>query len=190
MDPQGQSGKRAAGKKRFDPDFERAMVAAMCLHLKSIPPRLTVLGAIVAAVGLCLSSCATPPPGKPFADGPPQQAAADGQARTGEDPDAGFSYWDDDGGGNQEPDVADLSVELSITPSTALVGDRVRVTAWVRNQGALGAPATELDVVVSGPEGFFLELAQAEVVLKGLGGQLAWPGLLRKLDRRDPSFRD
>ena len=32
--------------------------------------------------------------------------------------------------------------------------------------------------------------AQAEQVLKGLGGQLAWPGLLRKLDRRDSSFRD
>lgn len=32
--------------------------------------------------------------------------------------------------------------------------------------------------------------AQAEVVLKGLGGQLAWPGLLRKLDRADPSYRD
>ena len=32
--------------------------------------------------------------------------------------------------------------------------------------------------------------AQAEVVLKGLGGQLAWPGLLRKLDRLDVSFRD
>ncbi len=32
--------------------------------------------------------------------------------------------------------------------------------------------------------------AQAEIVLKGLGGQLAWPGLLRRLDRRDPSFRD
>ena len=32
--------------------------------------------------------------------------------------------------------------------------------------------------------------AQAEIVLKGLGGQLAWPGLLRKLDRLDPSFRD
>ena len=32
--------------------------------------------------------------------------------------------------------------------------------------------------------------AQSEVVLKGLGGQLAWPGLLRKLDRIDPSFRD
>lgn len=33
-------------------------------------------------------------------------------------------------------------------------------------------------------------MAQAEQVTKGLGGQLAWPGLLRKLDRRDPSFRD
>lgn len=33
-------------------------------------------------------------------------------------------------------------------------------------------------------------MAQAEQVTKGLGGQLAWPGLLRKLDRRDPSFRE
>ncbi len=32
--------------------------------------------------------------------------------------------------------------------------------------------------------------AQAEQVTRGLGGQLAWPGLLRKLDRRDPTFRD
>ena len=32
--------------------------------------------------------------------------------------------------------------------------------------------------------------AQAEQVTKGLGGQLIWPGLLRKLDREDPSFRD
>lgn len=32
--------------------------------------------------------------------------------------------------------------------------------------------------------------AQAAAVLQGLGGQLAWPGLLRKLDRLDPSFRD
>ncbi len=32
--------------------------------------------------------------------------------------------------------------------------------------------------------------AQAEEVMRGLGGQLAWPGLLRKLDRRDSSFRD
>jgi len=32
--------------------------------------------------------------------------------------------------------------------------------------------------------------AQVEQVTKGLGGQLAWPGLLRKLDRADASFRD
>jgi len=32
--------------------------------------------------------------------------------------------------------------------------------------------------------------AQAEQVTRGLGGQIAWPGLLRKLDRCDPSFRD
>ncbi|MFK8012493.1 MAG: class II aldolase/adducin family protein [Marinicellaceae bacterium] len=31
---------------------------------------------------------------------------------------------------------------------------------------------------------------QAQQVTKGLGGQLAWPGLLRKLDRIDSSFRD
>lgn len=32
--------------------------------------------------------------------------------------------------------------------------------------------------------------AQAKQVTKGMGGQLAWPGLLRKLDRIDPGFRD
>jgi len=32
--------------------------------------------------------------------------------------------------------------------------------------------------------------AQAEAATKGLGGQLVWPGLLRKLDRVDPSYRD
>lgn len=32
--------------------------------------------------------------------------------------------------------------------------------------------------------------AQAEQVTKGLGGSLVWPGLLRKLDRRDASFRN
>ena len=31
--------------------------------------------------------------------------------------------------------------------------------------------------------------AQAAQVTRGAGGGLAWPGLLRKLDRRDPSFR-
>ena len=32
--------------------------------------------------------------------------------------------------------------------------------------------------------------AQAAQVTRGLGGSLIWPGLLRKLDRRDPSFRE
>ncbi|HNP34501.1 MAG TPA: class II aldolase/adducin family protein [Woeseiaceae bacterium] len=31
--------------------------------------------------------------------------------------------------------------------------------------------------------------AQGQAVTRGLGGQLVWPGILRKLDRRDPSFR-
>ncbi len=31
---------------------------------------------------------------------------------------------------------------------------------------------------------------QIEAVTKGMGGALAWPALLRKLDRRDSSFRD
>jgi ribulose-5-phosphate 4-epimerase/fuculose-1-phosphate aldolase len=31
---------------------------------------------------------------------------------------------------------------------------------------------------------------QARAVTKSLGGMLAWPGLLRRLDRRDASFRD
>jgi hypothetical protein len=32
--------------------------------------------------------------------------------------------------------------------------------------------------------------AQATQVTRGAGGSLAWPGLLRKLDRIDPSYRD
>lgn len=32
--------------------------------------------------------------------------------------------------------------------------------------------------------------AYSEAALKGQGGQIAWPALLRKLDRLDPSFRD
>jgi hypothetical protein len=31
--------------------------------------------------------------------------------------------------------------------------------------------------------------AQMQQVLTGLGGALAWPGLLRRLDRIDPSYR-
>lgn len=40
------------------------------------------------------------------------------------------------------------------------------------------------DAIVNGMK------AQSEIVLRGMGGKLAWPGLLRKLDRIDPSFRE
>jgi hypothetical protein len=32
-------------------------------------------------------------------------------------------------------------------------------------------------------------MAQARVVSGGMGGKLAWPALLRRLDRTDPSYR-
>ncbi len=32
--------------------------------------------------------------------------------------------------------------------------------------------------------------AQAKAVTRGLGANLVWPGLLRKLDRVDPSYRN
>ena len=32
--------------------------------------------------------------------------------------------------------------------------------------------------------------AQIELALKGLGAELAWPALLRKLDRKDASYRE
>lgn len=48
-----------------------------------------------------------------------------------------------------------------------------------------GAELTEVNpAIVSGIK------AQIEMVLKGMGGELAWPALLRKLDRQDSSYRD
>ncbi len=48
-----------------------------------------------------------------------------------------------------------------------------------------GAELTQVNpAIVSGIK------AQIEMVLKGMGGDLAWPALLRKLDRTDRSFRD
>lgn len=47
-----------------------------------------------------------------------------------------------------------------------------------------GAPLTEVNsAIVDGIK------SQIDLVLKGMGGELAWPALLRKLDRRDESFR-
>lgn len=47
-----------------------------------------------------------------------------------------------------------------------------------------GGPLTTIDPrIVAGAR------AQARAVTRGLGGALAWPGLLRRLDRLDPSYR-
>ncbi len=49
---------------------------------------------------------------------------------------------------------------------------------------AQAAPLVEVDSrIVAGVK------ANVEKVTKGLGGQIAWPALLRKLDRQDPSYK-
>jgi len=48
-----------------------------------------------------------------------------------------------------------------------------------------GAPLTQIS-----PQILAGIAAQVDEVTTGLGGALAWPGLLRKLDRIDPGFRD
>jgi ribulose-5-phosphate 4-epimerase/fuculose-1-phosphate aldolase len=57
-------------------------------------------------------------------------------------------------------------------------------TIQVRAQSA-GEPLINIDarILATAQE-------QAQAVTRGLGGALAWPGLLRRLDRLDPSFRD
>jgi ribulose-5-phosphate 4-epimerase/fuculose-1-phosphate aldolase len=48
-----------------------------------------------------------------------------------------------------------------------------------------GAPLVKVsDAILAGVK------EMAEKATRGLGGQIAWPALLRKLDRLDPSFRD
>jgi ribulose-5-phosphate 4-epimerase/fuculose-1-phosphate aldolase len=57
---------------------------------------------------------------------------------------------------------------------------QIQLKAQTAGQPLIEVPAP----IVAGIE------AQAKAVTRGLGGQLVWPGLLRKLDRRDPSYRD
>ena len=48
-----------------------------------------------------------------------------------------------------------------------------------------GATLTEVNpAIVAGIQ------AQVDMVTRGMGGELAWPALLRKLDRIDPSYRE
>jgi ribulose-5-phosphate 4-epimerase/fuculose-1-phosphate aldolase len=55
----------------------------------------------------------------------------------------------------------------------------------VRAQSGGGDDFIEIDPrIIAGAQ------AQAKQVTRGAGGSLAWPGLLRKLDRLDPTYRD
>jgi len=56
----------------------------------------------------------------------------------------------------------------------------IQVMAQTGNSETINIPQPILDGIK----------AQATQVTKGMGGALAWPGLLRKLERMDPSFKD
>ncbi len=106
-------------------------------------------------------------------------------------------------------------VALNEDEKLRLVADLGSMNAMIlRNHGLLTAGATvadafllmylletacQIQVMAQSSGGELIQVpapivdgiqAQAEQVTKGLGGALVWPGLLRKLDRRDPSFRD
>lgn len=54
----------------------------------------------------------------------------------------------------------------------------------------IGAQAGSGELIPINPKILDGIKAAVEQVLKGFGGDLAWPGLLRKLDRKDPSYRE
>ena len=57
-------------------------------------------------------------------------------------------------------------------------------TIQIRAQSGGGELITIPAPIIAGAQ------QQARVATKSLGGMLAWPGLLRRLDRKDSSFRD
>ena len=71
----------------------------------------------------------------------------------------------------------------SPTPSSPCTCCSGRARSRLRAQSS-GAPLVQVDArITSGVK------ENVTAVTKGLGGGLAWPGLLRKLDRLDPSYR-
>lgn len=74
------------------------------------------------------------------------------------------------------PTVADAFLAMYILESAC----RIQVLAQSGGSELLPIP----DPILAGIR------AQAQTVMKGMGGQLVWPGLLRKLDRIDSSYRD
>jgi ribulose-5-phosphate 4-epimerase/fuculose-1-phosphate aldolase len=72
------------------------------------------------------------------------------------------------------PTIADAFLAMYVFESACAIQLRAQ---------AGGAPLVRIpDAILAGAK------AQAAAVTKGLGGGLAWPGLLRKLERSDPSF--
>jgi len=74
------------------------------------------------------------------------------------------------------PSIADAFLAMYILESACMI--------QLRAQAGGGELIAIPDAILAGI------LAQAKAVTRGLGGALAWPGLLRRLDRRDSSFRD
>ncbi|NKF22837.1 class II aldolase/adducin family protein [Solimonas marina] len=74
------------------------------------------------------------------------------------------------------PTPADAFLAMYVFEATCMI--------QVRAQAGGGALTEVNPKIVAGVQ------AAAAQVTRGLGGQLAWPGLLRRLDRIDPSFRD
>ncbi len=74
------------------------------------------------------------------------------------------------------PTVADAFLMMYVLETAC----QIQVMAQSSGNDLIEVPAPIVDGIT----------AQAEQVTKGLGGQLVWPGLLRKLDRVDSSFRD
>ena len=71
--------------------------------------------------------------------------------------------------------IADAFLNMYIFEATCMI--------QVRAQAGGGDLVEIPPAIISGAQ------AQAKAVTKSLGGMLAWPGLLRRLDRQDPSYR-
>jgi len=81
------------------------------------------------------------------------------------------------------PTVADAFLAMYVFESACAI----QVRAMAGASGAAGVMANDLiavdpRIIAAAPE-------QAKQVTKALGAALVWPGLLRRLDRADPSFR-
>ncbi len=72
--------------------------------------------------------------------------------------------------------IADAFLAMYILQTSC----QIQIKALAGNRPLTPIPAGIVDTIKQ----------QADQVTKGLGGKLAWPGLLRKLDRIDPGFRN